>query len=131
MVFPLCNVPSQSTRETCIINSDPILIIQFCRFSYQGGPLVKDANFFGCTQSETNKHLMVPITVEDEVSCTNRYSLIATINYLGCLNRSRYWAFIKDLHSSSWYSCKDKLVFNVQENSVKNTRSYILFYSKV
>ena len=91
---PSCNVLSESTRETCILNSAPILIIQLCRFSDQGGQLIKDENFFSCTQSELNKHLKVPINVGDGVSFTNKYSLIATINHLGILNRGRYWAFI-------------------------------------
>ena len=68
---PSCKALSESTRETCIINPAPILIIQLCRFSNQGGQLIKDASFFSCTQSESNKHLLVPITVEDEVSFTN------------------------------------------------------------
>ena len=127
---PSCKALSEITRETCIVNSAPILIIQRCRFSNQGGQLIKDANFFSCTQSEANKYLVVPITVEDEVSFTNKYSLIATIINSGALNRGHYWAFIKDLHSSSWYSCNDKLVFNVEERSVNNTTSYILFYRK-
>ena len=130
-VCPSCRVLSESTRETCIINSAPILIIQHCGFSSQGGQLIKDANFFSCTQSESNKHLLVPITVEDEVSFTNKYSLIATINHSGTLNRAHYCAFIKDLHSSSSYSCNDKLVFNVEERSLSNITSYILFYRKV
>ena len=108
-----------------------ILIIQLCWFSNQGGQLVKNENFFSCTQSESNKDLTVPITIEDEVSFTNKYSLIATINHSGTLNRGHYWAFIKDLHSSTWYSCNDKSVFNVEENYVNNTTSYILFYCKV
>ena len=128
---PSCQALSESTRETCIINSAPVLIIQLCRFSNQGGQLIKDANFFSCTQSESNKHLLVPITVEDEVSFTNKYSLIATINHSGTLNRGHYWAFIKDLHSSSWYSCNNKLVFNVEERYLSNISSYTLFYRKV
>ena len=128
---PSCNLLSESTRETCIINSAPILIIQLCRFSNQGGQLVKNENFFSCTQSESNKDLTVPKTIEDEVSFTNKYSLIATINHSGTLNRGHYWAFIKDLHSSSWYCCNDKSVFNVEENSVNDTTSYIPFYRKV
>ena len=92
-----CCVLSESTRETCIINFAPSLIIQLCRFSNQGGQLIKDANFFNCTQNESNKHLVVPITVEDEVSFTNKYSLIATINHSGIFNTDHYWAFIKDL----------------------------------
>ena len=128
---PSCQALSESTRETCIINSAPVIIIQLCRFSNQGGQLIKDANFFSCTQSESNKHLVVPITVENEVLFTNRYSLIATINHSGTLNTGHYWAFIKDLHSSSWYSCNNKLVFNVEERYLSNISSYTLFYRKV
>ena len=75
------------------------------------------------------KTLVGPITVEDEVSFTSIYYLIATINHSGSLNRSHYWTFIKDIHSFSWYSCNDKLVFNFEESSPNNTIQYILFYS--
>ena len=68
-------------------------------FSYQGAQIVKNENFFSCTQSESNKDLTVPITIEDEVSFTNKYSLIATINHSGTLNRGHYWAFIKGLYT--------------------------------
>ena len=91
---PSFNLLCESTRKTCIINSAPILIIQFCRFSYQGGQLIKNENFLSCTQSESNKDLTVPITIEDEVYFTNKYSLIATVNHSGTLNRGHYWALI-------------------------------------
>ena len=94
---PSCNLLSESIRETCMINSAPILIIQLWRFSNQGGQLVRNENLFSCIQSESNKDLPVPITIEDEVSFTNKYSLIATINQSGTLNGGHYWAFIKDL----------------------------------
>ena len=128
---PSCNLLCESTRKTYIINSAPILTIQLCRFSNQGGQLVKNENFLICTWSQSNKDLTVPRTVEDEVSFTNKYSLVATINHSGTLNRGNYWAFIKDLHSSTWYSCNGKSVFNAEENYVNNATSYILFYSKV
>ena len=69
-------------------------------FSYQGAQIVKNENFFSCTQSESNKDLTVPKTIYDEVSFTNKYSLIVTIIHSGTLNRCHYWAFIKGLHSS-------------------------------
>ena len=37
---------------------------------------MKDANFFSAIQGESNKHLVVSMTVEDEVSFTNKYSVI-------------------------------------------------------
>ena len=128
---PSCNLLCECTREACIINSTPVLIIQLFRFSSQCDQLVKNENLCSCTQIESNKDVTVPITIEEEVSFTNRYSLVATINHSGTLNRGNYWAFIKDLHSFTWYSCNDKSVFNVEENYENNTTSYILFYSKV
>ena len=128
---PSCKTLSESTRETCVMNSAPILAIQLCRFSNQGSQLVKDETLVSCTQSQLGQYLTVPITIEDEVSFINKYSLIATINHSGTLSRGHYWACIKDLHSPCWYLCNDKLVSNVEESYLKSTTSYILFYSKV
>ena len=115
MVLRSCNLLFESTRETCIITSAPILIIHLCWFSNHGGQVVKNENFFSFTQSESNKEHTVPITIEDKVSFTNKYSLIATINHSGTLNRGHYWAFIKDFHSSAWHSYNDKSVFNLKK----------------
>ena len=128
---PSCKALSESTRETCVMNSAPILAIQLCGFSYRGGKLVKDETLVSCTQSQLGQYLTVPITIEDEVSFINKCSLIATINHSGTLSRGHYWACIKDLHSPCWYLCNDKLVSNVEESYLNNTTSYILFYSKV
>ena len=49
---PLCNTLSESTRETCVMNYALILVIQLCRFSNQGGQLVKDETLVSCTQSQ-------------------------------------------------------------------------------
>ena len=95
--------------------SAPILIIQLCRFSNQGGQLMKDENFFSCTQSESNKHPTVTITVEDEVSFTNKYSLITTINHSCTLNRGQSWAFtyihvLDTLEIKSWFLMFKKIL---------------------
>ena len=128
---PSCNTLSESTRETCVMNSAPILAIQLCRFPNQGGQLVKDETLVSCTQSQVGQYLTVPITIEDEVSFINKYSLIATINHSSTLSRGHYWACIKDLHSPCWYLCNAKLVSNVEESYLNNSTSYILFYRKV
>ena len=87
---PSCKTLSESTRETCVMNSAPILAIQLCRFSNQGGQLVKDETLVSCTQSQVGQYLTVPITIEDEVSFINKYSLIATINHYSILSRGYY-----------------------------------------
>ena len=112
------------------MNFVPILAIQLCHFSIQGGQLVKDESLVNCTQNQSGQYLTVPITIKDEVSFINKYSLIATNSNSGTLSRRHYFACIKDLHSSCWYSCNDKLVYNVEESYLNITTSYILFYSK-
>ena len=123
---PSCNLLSERTQETCIINSAPILIIQLFRFSNQGGQLVKNENFFNCSESEWNKDLAIPITMEDEVSFTNKYSLIATINHSGV-----WIGVITGLLSRTYTPLVGALAMIgrllMLENSVNNTASYILF----
>ena len=117
--------------SSSVLSESTILTIHLFQFSNQGGQLIKDAKFFSCTQSESNKHLTVPITVENEVSFSNKCSLIVTINHSDIFKRGLYWVFIKELHSSRWHSCNDKLVFKVKGNSLNNTTSCTLFYSKI
>ena len=103
------------------MNSVPILAFQLCPFSNLGGQLVKDETFVSSTQSQLGQYLTVPITIEDEVSFINKYSITATINHYGTLITGHYWACIKDLHSPCWYLCHDKLVSNVEESYLNNT----------
>ena len=84
-ICPSCSGLSERARETFIKNSALILIIQLCRFSNQGRQLIKDENFLSCTQSEWNKDLAVPKTIEDEVSFTNKYCVIASSNHSSTL----------------------------------------------
>ena len=90
--------------EFCSSFSNPTL-----SFLKLGGQLVKGETLVSCTQSQLGQYLSVPITIEDEVSFINKYSLIATINHSGTLSRGHYWAYIKDLHLPCWYLCNDKL----------------------
>ena len=100
---PSSKTLSENTKET-LMNSAFISAVQLCHFSNQGGQLVKDESSVSCNQSQPDQYL----TIEDKVSFMSKYSLIATINHSGTLNRGHYWACIKDLHSPCWYSCNDK-----------------------
>ena len=128
---PSCKVLSDSTRETSIVKSAHYLVIMLRRFSNQGSTLLKNEDIFNCALSETAKHLTVPIAGDGEISVNNTYSLIATINHSGSLNQGHYWAVIKDIDSSEWYCCNDKLVFKVDMSYVNNSSSYMLFYKKI
>ena len=47
------------------MNSASTLAIQVCRFSNQGGELVKDKNSVSGTQSQPGQCLTVPTTIEE------------------------------------------------------------------
>ena len=74
-------------KETSIISSSSILVIQLSRFytSYSG--LIKDQQVFNCSPE---LDLKVPITVEDEVSFSTRSSLMASINHSDTLDQGHY-----------------------------------------
>ena len=122
-----CNCLTESTRETSIIGSSSILVIQLTRFSTSHSRLLKDPQVFN---SSPELELKVPITVEDEVSFSSKYSLVASINHSGMLDQGHYWAVVKDSNTGDWLSCNDKVVVTVPQHSLNNTTSYILFYKK-
>ena len=124
---PSCNCLTESTRETSIISSGSVLVIQLSRFSTSYSGLIKDQQVFNCSPE---LDLKVPITVEDEVSFSTKYSLMASINHSGTLDQGHYWAVVKDLSSGDWLSCNDKVVLTVPQHSLSNTTSYILFDKK-
>ena len=124
---PSCNCLTESTMETSIIGSSFILVIQLSRFSTSHSGLLKDPRVFNCSP---DLELKVPITVEDEVSFSSKYSLVASINHSGTLDQGHYWAVVKDSNTGDWLSCNDKVVLTVPQHSLNNTTSYILFYKK-
>lgn len=108
------NALSESIRKTSIINFAPYLIIPLCWFSNQGGHLVQHDNFFSCTQSESSKHLMIPIT------STTKYFLIATINhsvlwievFTGFLSKT-FTHLLGTLAVTSWFLMLRKILSTV------------------
>ena len=88
------NAHQISTKETCIINCEQILIVHLSRYLDSGNNVfIKNTDFVECLP-ETTHVLRVPIQTGDSISFTNTYSLIATINHSGTLQAGHYWAFI-------------------------------------
>ena len=70
----------------------------------------------------------VPLKLDDNVSFSKEFSLVATINHSGSLNAGHYWAFIKDNIYKSWFKCDDRSILKVKPSTLNNTTSYVLFY---
>ena len=90
---PSCNCLTESARDTSITGFSSILVIQLSRFSTSHSRLLKDQQVFNCFPE---LELKVPITVEDEVSFSSKYSLVASINHSDTLDQGHYWAVVKD-----------------------------------
>ena len=124
---PSRNCLTESTKETSIIGLSSILVIQLSRSSISHSRILKDQQVFNCSPE---LELKVPITVEDEVSFSSKYSLVASINHSDTLDQGHYWAVVKNSNTGDWLSCNDKVVLTVPQHSLNNTISYILFYKK-
>ena len=102
-------------------------MIQLSWFSTSHSKLIKDQQVFNCSP---DLELKVPIIVEDEVSFSTKYSLMASINHSGTLDQRHYWAIVRDLSSEDRLSCNDKVVLTVPKHSLNNKTLCILFYIK-
>ena len=67
---------------------------------------------------------------EEDISFTNEYRLVATINHSGTLARGHCWAFVKDDLSDSWWKCDDRAVLKVKPSDLNNSSVYVLFFVK-
>ena len=124
---PQCSELRESTRETSISNCGHVLIVQLNRFSKFHGNTFKHTRFVECLPVKDHI-LTVPLKLDDNVSFSKEFSLVATINHSGSLNAGHYWAFIKDNIYKSWFRCDDHSILKVKPSTLNNTTSYVLFY---
>jgi ubiquitin C-terminal hydrolase len=126
---PQCLSHQISTKETHITSCGSVLIIQLNRFSNFNGDIFKDNRLVECLPN-SNHILKLPIQIDDTVSFSHEFSLVATINYSGNLNAGHYWTFIGESISNSWLQCNDRSVLKVKPSALNNNSSYVLFYVK-
>ena len=100
-------------------------MIHLKRYCIEQEKVIKDNQFFKCFPEDL---LSIRITDSNEITFFNNYSLVATINHSGSLNNGHYWAIIKDDTTNQWFSCNDKVVFEIKADDLNNKTSYVLFY---
>ena len=113
-------------RETSIIGLSSILVIQLSRFSTSHSRLSKDQQVLNCSPE---LELRVPITVEDEVSFSSKYCLVASVNHSGAVDQGHYWAVVKDSNTEDWLSCNNKVVLTVPQHFLK-TQLHTSFFTR-
>ena len=120
---PQCSSYKESTRESSFKTCASILIIQLRRFTNFNGALYKDNRVVNC-YLKGHPTLTVPSHPEEDISFTNEYKLVATINHSGTLARGHYWAFLKDDLSDSWWKCDDRAVLKVKPSDLNNSSMF-------
>ena len=124
-VCPSGNSCKESIKYTSFIQSAPGLVIHLKCFCNEQDRIIKDNQFFKCFPEDS---LQIRITDSNKVSFFINYSLVVTINHSGSLNNGHYWAIIKDDTTNQWFSCNDKVVFEIKADDLNNKTSYVLFY---
>ena len=102
-------------------------MIHLKRFCIEQEKVIKDNQFLSA-------FLMILFRSESltatKLPFFNSYSLVATINHSGSLNNGHYWAIVKYDTTNRWFSCNDKVVFEIKADDLSNKTSYVLFYVK-
>ena len=65
--------------------------------------------------------------LEDEVFCTRKFNLAATINHSGNLNSGHYTCLVRD--GETWWHCNDKTLVQVNMSDKNKLLPYVLFLS--
>ena len=112
-----------STRETKIVDSRSILIVQLLRYDNFKGAVIKNNLTVNCSET-----LKLPISADQQVCLFKEFNLKATINHSGTLQAGHYWAHIKDKDNRGWLKCNDTSVIATPFCGLSNTSSYVFFF---
>ena len=113
-----------STRETRIVDSGSVLVLQLLRYDNFKAAVIKNNMRVNCC-SET---LRLSIAADEQVCLYKEFTLKATINHSGTLQAGHYWAHIKNEDNSGWLKCNDTSVIATPFSGLSNTSSYVLLY---
>ena len=105
-----------STRETRIVNSGSILVLQLLRYDNFKGAVIKN-NMISCC-SET---LRLPIAADEQVCLYKEFTLKATIGHSGTMQGGHYWAHIKNEDNSGWLKSNDTSVIATPFSGLSST----------
>ena len=113
-----------STRETRIVDSGSVLVLQLLRYDNFKAAVIKNNMRVNCCL-ET---LRLPISADEQVCLYKEFILKSTINHSGTVEVGHYWAHFKDEDNHGWLKCNDTSVIATPFSGLSNTSSYVLFY---
>nr|TKR75027.1 ubiquitin carboxyl-terminal hydrolase 9-like isoform X3 [Populus alba] len=124
---PSCKEHRQATKKLDLWMLPDILVFHLKRFSYSRYLKNKLDTFvdFPIHNLDLSKY----VKKKDGHSFT--YELFAISNHYGGLGGGHYTAFAKLIDENRWYSFDDSRVSPVNEDDIKTSAAYVLFYQRV
>ncbi|KAG9160439.1 hypothetical protein Leryth_008823 [Lithospermum erythrorhizon] len=123
---PNCKKHQQASKKLDIWRLPEILVIHLKRFSYNRYFKNKLETFvdFPIDDFDLSSYL-----IKSDTFC-HHYSLYAVSNHYGGLGGGHYTAFAQHKHKM-WYEFDDHRVFAVNEDQIRTSAAYVLFYRRV
>ncbi|KAH7511707.1 hypothetical protein FEM48_Zijuj12G0011200 [Ziziphus jujuba var. spinosa] len=125
---PQCKERRQASKKLDLWRLPEVLVIHLKRFSYSRSMKHKLETFvnfpvhdFDVTHYVANKNN----------SQRQLYELYALTNHYGSMGSGHYTAHIKLLDENKWYSFDDSHISPINEEDVKSSAAYVLFYRRV
>ena len=123
---PSCNDLTNNTKEIKFIKVGTIMIFQLQCYIMFRGNVIKDNRKAKCSSHP----LKISVSCPNRVSFSALCSFQATINHCRTLEAGHYWSFKREKHASKWLKCNDTSLTPVQQKSLINETSSVLFYSQ-
>ncbi|KAK7244770.1 hypothetical protein RIF29_39596 [Crotalaria pallida] len=124
---PACKEPQQATKKLDLWRLPEILVVHLKRFSFSRFFKNKLETFvdFPINDLDFSSYIAHPNN-----QSSNRYSLYAISCHYGGLGGGHYTAFVRYGHDT-WYEFDDGRVVPANEEMIKTSAAYVLFYKKV
>ena len=122
---PACIGSMESTKDTNIVDSGNVLILQLLSYDNLKGAVIKNKLRAKCSEI-----LKLPISSDDQVCLFKEFNLKATINHSGTLQAGHYLVQIKDKDNHGRLKYNDTSVIATPFSGLSNTL-YVFFFQQL
>ncbi|XP_062200274.1 ubiquitin carboxyl-terminal hydrolase 9-like [Phragmites australis] len=126
---PGCKEHRQASKKLDLWRLPEILVVHLKRFSYSRYMKNKLDTFVNFPIHDLNMSKYVKQTSTSDQR--PMYELYAVINHYGGLGGGHYSAYAKLVEEDNWYHFDDSHVSSVNEDEIRTSAAYVLFYRRV
>lgn len=126
---PGCMEHRQASKKLDLWRLPEILVVHLKRFSYSRYMKNKLDTFVNFPIHDLNMSKYVKPTSRGDQHPV--YELYAVINHYGGLGGGHYSAYAKLVEEDNWYHFDDSHVSSVNEDEIRRSAAYVLFYRRV